>query len=106
MSDSKQKKAYLFATRKERIGLPNYDVGSGGKTFHIREFLSDPSGVEAILNAKALKSFQSLGSDLYRSFTSLLVYIHRHKYGGDILVGISVFVSLIYFLGKKRTMEV
>ncbi|RVW17224.1 hypothetical protein CK203_069182 [Vitis vinifera] len=105
LSDSKQKKAYLFATRKERIGLPNYDVGSGGKTFHIREFLSDPSGVEAILNAKALKSFQSLGSDLYRSFTSLLVYIHRHKYGGDILVGISVFVSLIYFLGKKRTME-
>ncbi|RVX17333.1 hypothetical protein CK203_003801 [Vitis vinifera] len=101
LSDSKQKKAYLFATRKERIGLPNYDVGSGGKTFHIREFLSDPSGVEAILNAKALKSFQSLGSDLYRSFTSLLVYIHRHKYGGDILVGISVFVSLIYFLGKR-----
>ncbi|KAJ9702266.1 hypothetical protein PVL29_004148 [Vitis rotundifolia] len=66
LSDSKQKKAYLFATRKERIGLPNHDVGSGGKTFHIREFLSDPSGVEAILNAKALQSFQSLGSDLYR----------------------------------------
>lgn len=83
-SNSKQKKAYLFATKKERIGLPNYDVGSGGKAFHIREFLSDPSGIEAILNVKALESFQYLGSDTYRFFTSLLVYIHRHIYGGDI----------------------
>ena len=74
LSDSKQKKAYLSATRKERIGLPNYDVGSGGKTFHIREFLSDPSGVEAILNVKALQSYQSLGSDTYRSITYLLAY--------------------------------
>ncbi|KAK9280233.1 hypothetical protein L1049_013920 [Liquidambar formosana] len=66
LSESNVKKAYLFARRKERIKLPNYDVDSGDKTYHISEFLCHPSGVKAILNTKALQSFQSVDSNMYR----------------------------------------
>lgn len=65
-SESNTKKAYLFAKRKERIKLPNYDVDSGGEVYHISEFLSHPSGIEAILNTKALQSFQSVDFNMYR----------------------------------------
>ncbi|XP_024930556.2 uncharacterized protein LOC107420795 isoform X3 [Ziziphus jujuba] len=66
VSDSKTKKANLSAARKERIKLPNYGDGFGDKTFHIREFLSQPSGIEAMLNTSALKSFQSIDANNYR----------------------------------------
>ncbi|KAM1022626.1 hypothetical protein ACFX13_044261 [Malus domestica] len=58
------KVANLCATKKERIKLPSYDVGS--KSFHISEFLSHQSGIEAMLNTRALESFQSLDADTYR----------------------------------------
>lgn len=68
VSESKTKKANLSAARKERIKLPNYGDGSGDKRFHVREFLSLPSGIEAMLNTSALKSFQSIDSNTYRSY--------------------------------------
>ncbi|XP_034211663.1 uncharacterized protein LOC117624474 isoform X3 [Prunus dulcis] len=65
-SESNAKKANLCAAKKERIKLPNHDDSSGGKTFHISEFLSHQSGIEAMLNTRALKSFESLDTDTYR----------------------------------------
>ncbi|KAK2453013.1 hypothetical protein P8452_00685 [Trifolium repens] len=65
-SDSNVKKANMFATKKERIKLPTYDDVIGGKKFHISEFLNQPSGIAAVLNTKALQSFQSLDSNTYR----------------------------------------
>jgi hypothetical protein len=67
-SESNAKKANLSAARKERIKLPSYDDGCGGKTLHISEFLSHPSGIQAILNTSALQDFQALNNDTYRSF--------------------------------------
>ncbi|XP_004498600.1 uncharacterized protein [Cicer arietinum] len=66
-SDSNAKKANMFATKKERIKLPTYDDDVlGGKKCHISEFLSQPSGIAAVLNTKALQSFQSLDANTYR----------------------------------------
>ncbi|XP_075640010.1 uncharacterized protein LOC142611765 isoform X3 [Castanea sativa] len=68
-SESNVKKANLSATRKERIKLPNYDDDCcGGKTFHIREFLGHPSGIQAMLNTSSLQSFQALDTNTYRCF--------------------------------------
>lgn len=66
------KKANLSATKKERIELPiNYDYdgncGSKAKAYHISEFLSHPSGIQAMLNTSALQSFQFLDTNTYRS---------------------------------------
>ncbi|XP_031102893.1 uncharacterized protein LOC116006597 isoform X1 [Ipomoea triloba] len=63
--NSKTKKANLSATKNERIKLPTYSNGSQ-EAFHISKFLSHPSGIEAILNKRALQSLQSLNSNLYR----------------------------------------
>ncbi|KAJ1379099.1 hypothetical protein SESBI_47200 [Sesbania bispinosa] len=65
-SDSNAKKANLFATKKERVNLPAYDDVIGGKKYHISEFLSQPSGIAAVLNTKALQSFQSIDANTYR----------------------------------------
>ncbi|CAL5206396.1 unnamed protein product [Lathyrus oleraceus] len=65
-SDSNVKKANLFATKKERVNLPTYDDVVGSKKYHISEFLSQPSGIAAVLNTKALQSFQSLDANTYR----------------------------------------
>ncbi|CAK8570082.1 unnamed protein product [Lathyrus sativus] len=65
-SDSNVKKANLFATKKERVNLPTYDDVVGSKKHHISEFLSQPSGIAAVLNTKALQSFQSLDANTYR----------------------------------------
>lgn len=45
--------------------LPEYTDGRG-RAFSIREFLHHPSGVEALLNTRALEGFESLGSNTYR----------------------------------------
>ncbi|EXB60446.1 hypothetical protein L484_014899 [Morus notabilis] len=67
-SESNTKKANLSAAKKERIQLPNYgnEYGNGSEKFHIGEFLSHPSAIEALLNTNALKSFQCLGTNTYR----------------------------------------
>ncbi|KAK6158652.1 hypothetical protein DH2020_005966 [Rehmannia glutinosa] len=62
LSEAGAKRANLSARKKERIKLPNYSDG----IYHISEFFSHPSGIEAILNTRALKSYQSLDSNLYR----------------------------------------
>ncbi|XP_050373918.1 uncharacterized protein LOC126791502 [Argentina anserina] len=56
------KEANLCAAKKERIKLPSFD----DDRFHIREFLSHPSGTEDMLNTRALQSFEPLGTDTYR----------------------------------------
>lgn len=68
-SDSKAKKANLFATKRERVKLPTYDdvLVGGNKKYHISEFLSQSSGIAAVLNTKSLQSFQSLDANTYRS---------------------------------------
>jgi len=74
-SDSNAKKANLFATKKERVKLPTYDDDVlGGKEYHISEFLSQPSGIAAVLNTKVLQSFQSLDANTYRYDTSLILF--------------------------------
>ncbi|KAL0372014.1 UNVERIFIED_CONTAM: hypothetical protein Scaly_0883000 [Sesamum calycinum] len=62
LSVSNAKRANLSASKRERIKLPSY----GDEIYHISEFFSHPSGVEAILNTRALQSYQSLDSNLYR----------------------------------------
>ncbi|KAJ0031577.1 hypothetical protein Pint_12679 [Pistacia integerrima] len=64
------KKANLYAARKESVKLPNYDSDCGGK-YHISEFLSHPSGIEAMLNTSALQSFELIDIHTYRSSLSL-----------------------------------
>ncbi|XP_057766840.1 uncharacterized protein LOC130987209 [Salvia miltiorrhiza] len=66
LSKPNVKKANLGAARKERIKIPNYSDAENTSIYHISQFFSHPSGIEAILNLKALQSYQSLDSNLYR----------------------------------------
>ncbi|KAA8521018.1 hypothetical protein F0562_011694 [Nyssa sinensis] len=67
LPESNVKRAKLSASKKQRVKLPNYADEDGGKNMNsISEFLSHPSGVEAILNTRALQSFQSIDSNVYR----------------------------------------
>ena len=74
LNSNAKKKANLFAEKKERIRLPTYNDDLGGKKYHISEFLSQPSGIAAVLNTKAFQSFQSLDANTYRSATSLILF--------------------------------
>lgn len=73
-SDSNAKKANLCATKKERVKLPTYSSGLQGTAYHFSEFLRHPSGIEAMLNTRALQSFECLDTNTYRSSTSLIVF--------------------------------
>ncbi|XP_055820787.1 uncharacterized protein LOC129889499 isoform X2 [Solanum dulcamara] len=67
LSNSDAKRANLSARKKDRIKLPKHDgIGDGNKSLHISEFLSHKSGVEAMLNKRALQSFESIDSNMYR----------------------------------------
>ncbi|KAD5317254.1 hypothetical protein E3N88_17200 [Mikania micrantha] len=67
-TDSKVKKAKLSARKQERIKIPSYNIidGEGRKLYPIREFLSHPSGIEALLNKHALQSVEQLDTTTYR----------------------------------------
>lgn len=65
-SYTNEKRANLSARKRDRVKLPNYDNGSKDKIYHISEFLSHPSGIEAILNTSALQSFEFLDANKYR----------------------------------------
>ncbi|KAL6965430.1 hypothetical protein U1Q18_036482 [Sarracenia purpurea var. burkii] len=66
-SYSNVKRAKLSARKNGRVKLPNYSDDGGGKSiYHISEFLSHPSGIKAILNTRALESFQFLDTNMYR----------------------------------------
>lgn len=60
-----RRKANLCAKRKEMVKLPEYSDGSG-RVFPVSEFLSHPTGVEALLNTRALQRFEPLDSNTYR----------------------------------------
>ncbi|KAL0902839.1 hypothetical protein M5K25_028496 [Dendrobium thyrsiflorum] len=60
-----RKRANLVAQRKERVKLPKYMDGHG-RSLSISEFLHHQSGVEALLNIRALQGFESIGSNTYR----------------------------------------
>ncbi|XP_074344869.1 uncharacterized protein LOC141683952 isoform X2 [Apium graveolens] len=67
LSSDAVKRANLSSRKRERIKLPNYDDISNTKdAFHIREFLSHPSGIESMLNTSALQSYYSIDSNTYR----------------------------------------
>ncbi|XP_020080218.1 uncharacterized protein LOC109703888 isoform X2 [Ananas comosus] len=68
------RRANLCAQRKERIKLPpDYHYGAAttttstsGSAFLFSDFLRHPSGVQALLNSRALQSFEPLDSNTYR----------------------------------------
>ncbi|GAA0165493.1 hypothetical protein LIER_20886 [Lithospermum erythrorhizon] len=68
LSDSNTKRATLSARKIERIKFPTNDqeLDSSQKMNRFSEFLSHPSGIEAMLNTKALQTFQSLDSNTFR----------------------------------------
>lgn len=59
------KKANLSAKRKDRIRLPQYG-DNRAKDFPISHFFAHPSGIEALLNARALQSSEPIDSNTYR----------------------------------------
>ncbi|OMO61938.1 hypothetical protein CCACVL1_23138 [Corchorus capsularis] len=61
-SKSNGKRANLSASRIQRVELPVYD----NTKYHISQFLSHPSGIQAILNTSALQNFQFLDTNTYR----------------------------------------
>lgn len=63
---SSSKKANLTASRKQRINLQS----NREKELTFSEFLKHPSGMEAVINAKALESYQLVDDDenTYRFF--------------------------------------
>ncbi|MQM14097.1 hypothetical protein Taro_047026 [Colocasia esculenta] len=60
-----KKVANLAAKSWQRISIPNCDEGNGG-SFPISEFLRHPSGLESVLNSRALQTFERLGANTYR----------------------------------------
>ncbi|KAJ0965542.1 hypothetical protein J5N97_026680 [Dioscorea zingiberensis] len=62
-AESGGRRANLVAQRKERIRLPGE---SKEPALSMAQFLRHPSGVEAILNTRALRCFQPLDSNTYR----------------------------------------
>ncbi|KAL0739265.1 hypothetical protein Bca4012_015475 [Brassica carinata] len=69
---SSSKKANLSASRKQRIQLQS----NREKELTFSEFLKHPSGMEAVINAKALQSYQLVDDDddsTYRQCYTLLV---------------------------------
>ncbi|RWR91570.1 putative methyltransferase-like protein 15 isoform X1 [Cinnamomum micranthum f. kanehirae] len=63
--ESKGRKAQFVAERKERTQLPRY-ADDCGRVYQFSEFLSHPLGLESILNARAMQSFQNLDSNTFR----------------------------------------
>ncbi|KAK8645302.1 hypothetical protein V6N13_119143 [Hibiscus sabdariffa] len=71
VASSDVKRANLSASRTQRVNLPVYDdtsegSGNGGQPYHISRFLSHPSGIQAILNTKALETIEFLDTSSYR----------------------------------------
>ncbi|WOL19800.1 hypothetical protein Cni_G28602 [Canna indica] len=64
-SGAGRRKANLSAKRQEKVKLPDYSGGSG-RVFPISQFLSHPTGVEALLNTRTLQGFEPLDSNTYR----------------------------------------
>lgn len=66
MVTSNSKQANLSASRKQRIKLQN----NGEKKLTFNEFLKHPSGMEAVINAKALQSYHLVddNDNTYRFF--------------------------------------
>ncbi|KAI7739064.1 hypothetical protein M8C21_005223 [Ambrosia artemisiifolia] len=67
-TESKVKKAKLSARKQERVKIPSYSIidGEGEKLYPIKEFLSHPSGTEALLNKDVLQSVEQLDATTYR----------------------------------------
>lgn len=62
------KLAKLSAQKEDRLKLPNFDDSGveDNNVYRFGEFLKHPSGIEAMLNTRALETFQFLGSNMYR----------------------------------------
>ncbi|KAL4372041.1 hypothetical protein AHAS_Ahas06G0226100 [Arachis hypogaea] len=75
-SGSNVKRANLSAAKSERIKLPDYNDGVGGKKYHISEFLRQPSGIAAMLNTRALQTFESLDANTYRCSLPKLQFLN------------------------------
>ncbi|XVE71416.1 hypothetical protein DITRI_Ditri10aG0148400 [Diplodiscus trichospermus] len=76
-SKSDAKRANLSASRTQRVELPVYgDASNGGQPYHISQFLSHPSGIQAILNTNALQNFQFLETNAYRCTLPKLTFFN------------------------------
>ncbi|XP_057718872.1 uncharacterized protein LOC130933309 isoform X1 [Arachis stenosperma] len=75
-SGSNVKRANLSAAKSERIKLPDYNDGVGGKKYHISEFLRQPSGIAAVLNTRELQTFESLDANTYRCSLPKLQFLN------------------------------
>lgn len=68
LSESNVKKAVLSARKQEQVKIPSYNIigGDGENIYPIKEFLSHPLGIEALLNKHALQSVEQLDTTTYR----------------------------------------
>ncbi|KAK8499345.1 hypothetical protein V6N13_010614 [Hibiscus sabdariffa] len=71
VASSDAKRANLSASRTQRVKLPVYNdtsegSGNGGQPYHISRFVSHTSGIQAILNTKALEKIEFLDTSSYR----------------------------------------
>ncbi|XP_042442325.1 uncharacterized protein LOC122027434 isoform X2 [Zingiber officinale] len=62
---SGRNKANLSARRQERVFIPNYCDGNG-RAFPISDFFRHPTGMEALLNTRALQRFELLDANTFR----------------------------------------
>lgn len=81
------KKANLFAKSKEKVRLPKY-----AEEFPISEFLAHPSGIETLLNKRALQRFEPVDLNTYRCNH---VYILVLNY-----LNVSLLISVNNFVGR------
>ncbi|KAG7029763.1 hypothetical protein SDJN02_08105 [Cucurbita argyrosperma subsp. argyrosperma] len=84
-SETNTKRANLSVTRKEKIKLPSY-IGREGRTYHIREFLNHPSGIEAMINKNALKTAPTLDLRVIPTEEDFTVEMLSCKFEGSELV--------------------
>nr|XP_043606478.1 uncharacterized protein LOC122578562 [Erigeron canadensis] len=69
LSESNVKKAKLSARKQDRVKIPSYTIigeKRGQNIYPIKDFLSHPSGIEALLNTHALRSVEPLDTTTYR----------------------------------------
>lgn len=92
VQESKGRKAQFIAKRRARTELPRY-ADDCGRVYQFGEFISHPLGMESILNARAMQSFQNLDSNTFRSIASLFLFI---TYKVILLTLFLIFLNFMY----------
>ena len=69
-SSGKKKIANLFVERRQTIPLPIHVCSNTGKPKPLDQFLRHQAGMESMLNINALQSYEQIGGNTFRYFTS------------------------------------